>query len=213
MTAPDTPRKSAAPDGVPAIDVSALPNYAFGHRSLLWWGTFGLIAIEGTVFALTVVAYFYLRSRAPQWPLNGVPPALLWGTVNTLVMLVSLVPNQWAKRAAEAHRLREVRIALVICMAFSFAFLGVRVLEFQSLNVRWDTDAYGSIVWLLLGLHTVHLLTDTYDSGVLTVLMFTGPLEGRRMADVNENAVYWYFVVLSWLAIYAVIYVAPRVHG
>jgi cytochrome c oxidase subunit I+III len=27
---------------------------------------------------------------------------------------------------------------------------------------------------------------------------------------VSENALYWYFVVLSWLPIYAVIYLAPR---
>jgi cytochrome c oxidase subunit I+III len=27
--------------------------------------------------------------------------------------------------------------------------------------------------------------------------------------DVSENALYWYFVVGSWLPIYAVIYLAP----
>jgi heme/copper-type cytochrome/quinol oxidase subunit 3 len=40
--------------------------------------------------------------------------------------------------------------------------------------------------------------------------MFTGPLEGKRFVDVSENAMYWYFVVLSWLPIYAVAYWAPR---
>jgi heme/copper-type cytochrome/quinol oxidase subunit 3 len=28
---------------------------------------------------------------------------------------------------------------------------------------------------------------------------------------VAENSMYWYFVVLSWIPIYAVIYIAPRV--
>jgi heme/copper-type cytochrome/quinol oxidase subunit 3 len=37
-----------------------------------------------------------------------------------------------------------------------------------------------------------------------------GPLEGKRFVDVSENALYWYFVVLSWLPIYAVIYWAAR---
>jgi heme/copper-type cytochrome/quinol oxidase subunit 3 len=59
----------------------------------------------------------------------------------------------------------------------------------------------------------VHLVTDTYDSIVLAVLLFIGPLESKRFVDVNENADYWYFVVLSWLPIYAVIYWAPRFHG
>jgi heme/copper-type cytochrome/quinol oxidase subunit 3 len=195
-----------------AIDAAPLPSYAFSHRSLMWWGTVGLIAIEGTVFALTVVSYFYLRSLAPRWPLNAPPPDLLWGTLNTLVLLLSLWPNHLLKRAAEAGDLRGLRIHFVLCLVFSLVFLGIRGLEFGALNVRWDSDAYGSLVWLLLGLHTVHLLTDTYDTGVLAVLMFTGPLEGRRLVDASENAQYWYFVVLSWLPIYGVIYGVPRLH-
>ena len=94
--------------------------------------------------------------------------------------------------------------------ALEFAVLGVRVLEFHALNTRWDADAYGSAVWMLMGLHTLHLATDTFDTAVLAVLMFTGPLEGRRYVDVSENALYWYFVVYSWLPLYAVIYWAPR---
>ena len=40
--------------------------------------------------------------------------------------------------------------------------------------------------------------------------MFIGPVEEQRFVDVEENALYWYFVVLAWLPIYAVIYWAPR---
>lgn len=28
------------------IDVSHLPEYAFGHRSIMWWGVAALMAIE-----------------------------------------------------------------------------------------------------------------------------------------------------------------------
>ena len=193
-----------------ALDVSELPSYGFSHRSLMWWGTLGLMAIEGTVFALGVAAYFYLRSHVDRWPPSGLPPDLVWGTLNVAILLLSTWPNHWVKRVAERHDLRSVRIGLVVCLAFSVAFLTVRVLEFGSLNIRWDEDAYGSVVWLLLGLHTFHLLADTVDTTVLTVLMYTGPLEGTRFVDVSENALYWYFVVWSWVPIYAVIYLVPR---
>ena len=33
--------------GCPMIDAARLPTYAFGNHSLVWWGTVGLIAIEG----------------------------------------------------------------------------------------------------------------------------------------------------------------------
>jgi heme/copper-type cytochrome/quinol oxidase subunit 3 len=193
-----------------ALDVTELPSFGFSHRSLMWWGTAAMIAIEGTVFALALVAYFYLRSHSATWPMSSAPPELLWGSVNLLILLASLVPNQWTKRAAEKLDLRKTRIAMVVCLLFSVAFLGVRWLEFTTLNCRWDDTAYGSVVWLLMGLHTTHLLTDALDSAVLTALMFTGPAEGRRFVDVSENAVYWYFVVLAWLPIYAVVYWAPR---
>ena len=41
--------------------------------------------------------------------------------------------------------------------------------------------------------------------------MFFGRVDEQRFVDVSENALYWYFVVISWLPIYAVIYLAPRV--
>ena len=195
------------------LDVADLPSFGFGHRSLMWWGTLGLMVIETTVFALCVMTYFYLQSHASAWPMSEAPPALIWGSINTLILLVSCVPNHWTKQAAEKLELKKVRIGIAICLLFALAFLGVRILELQSLNCRWDGSAYGSIVWLLMGLHTAHLLIDSVDTLVLAVLMHTGPLEGKRFADVSENAVYWYFVVLSWLPIYLVIYWAPRLSG
>ena len=192
------------------LDVSHLPPGAFGHRSILWWGTMGIVLIEGTMFALVVGAYFYLRTRADTWPPNLPPPDLKWGTLNTFILLASAIPNELAKRAGERIDLAGVRLWLVVCLIFGVGFNAVRAFEFATLNCLWSTNAYGSVVWFLLGMHTVHILTDVIDTGVLTVLMFTGPIEEKRFVDVAENAVYWYFVVLVWVPIYGVIYWAPR---
>jgi heme/copper-type cytochrome/quinol oxidase subunit 3 len=194
----------------PPLDVAGLPTYAFGQRSLMWWGTLGMILIESTVFALAIVTYFYLRERAEQWPVGGIPPPLLYGTLNTAILIASSIPNEWTKKAAEREDLRSVRMGLLLCIVFAAVFMVFRVFEFASLNTSWNASAYGSIVFALLLLHTIHLVTDFIDTVVLTVLMFTGPLSGRRFVDVSENAMYWYFVVISWLFIYATIYIAPR---
>lgn len=193
----------------PVIDVSRLPAYAFGHRSMLWWGTLGVVIIEGTMFAGLIAAYFYLRGQEPHWPPNLPPPDLRYGTINTLVLLASVLPNMWYKRAAEREDLRKVQIGLLVSIPFAVAFVVLRALEFGALNCKWDTNAYGSAVWTLLGFHTAHLVTDLLDTLVLTALLFTRPLEGKRFVDVAENAAYWYFVVLAWLPIYAVIYLVP----
>ena len=52
------------------LDVSHLAPSAFGHRSILWWGTVGFCLIEAAAFGLALVAYFYLRSKAIEWPPN-----------------------------------------------------------------------------------------------------------------------------------------------
>jgi cytochrome c oxidase subunit I+III len=209
MRASDPPVAPGA--RLPVIDAGRLPTYAFGNHSLVWWGTIGLMAIEGMVFALAIAVYFYVWTRVDEFPPRAIAPDLVWGVVNTAIMLLSLLPNQWAKSAAERRDLRAVRIALVMCIVLAFAFLGIRALEFTTLNVRWDTNAYGSIVWILLALHTTHLLTDTWDTVVLGLAVFDGRrVEGKRFVDVSENAFYWYFVVASWLPIWFVIYIAPR---
>ena len=208
-------RSSGAAAGVPdvvagVLDVRDLPSFGFSVRSVMWWGTAGLMAIESTAFALAIVVYFYLRTHSDLWPMTSPPPELLWGTLNTAVMIVSAWPNQLAKRAGTKLDKRGVQVWLTVCTAFGFLILILRGLELTALNVRWDADAYGSIVWMIMLLHTTHLVTDTWDTTVLDVLFFKGPLEGKRYVDVNENAIYWDFVVLSWLPIYAVIYFGPR---
>jgi heme/copper-type cytochrome/quinol oxidase subunit 3 len=114
------------------------------------------------------------------------------------------------KQAAKQGDLRKVRLGLVVLDAIGLAALMVRIPEFPSLGVHWMSNAYGSAVWTLLGFHTVHLLTDWVDSVVLTVLMFTSRVEGKRFMDVYENSDYWYFVIWTWLPVYATIYLAPR---
>jgi cytochrome c oxidase subunit 3 len=61
-----------------------------------------------------------------------------------------------------------------------------------------------------LFLHTLHILTDAGDTAVLAALMWTRHGRGKRFVDVSENAAYWYFVVASWVPIWAVLYLVPR---
>ena len=192
-----------------AIDVSALPTFAFGKRSVLWWATIGMIAIEGTAFALLIAAYIYLKWRVPHWPPGVAPPRLLWGTLTTILIVVSAVPNELARRSAKRLDVSGTRWWVFASVVLAAGVVITRTFEFTALNVWWDTNAYGSIVWFLLGTHTFHTLTDTADTFVLFLFLF-GPLDANRFVDVEENGMYYYFVILTWLPIYALLYFAPR---
>jgi heme/copper-type cytochrome/quinol oxidase subunit 3 len=209
-------RRETTPASVPAVvrgdalDVSDLPSYGFSHRSLMWWGTAGMMAIEGAAFAFMIVVYLYLRSLGGTWPPGGGAPDLLWGTVNLVLILASDIPNRLCDKAAIEHDLHRVRAGLIVCCVFGVALLVVRTLEFTVLNVRGDESAYGSAVWMLLGLHTFNLVTDVIDTFVITAVMFKEPMEGKRFVDIAENSGYWDFIVVTWIPIYAVIYWGAR---
>jgi heme/copper-type cytochrome/quinol oxidase subunit 3 len=193
------------------LDLSKLPLHGLGPASMTWWGTLAFMLIEGTGFALIIAVYLYLMSLAPTWPLNAPPPDLLPGTLVTAILLISVVPNIVVSRWAERQDLRKVRIGMVVMSVFGLVPLIVRAYEFPALNVLWDTNAYGSIVWTMLGLHTTHILTDLVDTLVLAALMFTRRGDNlRRFGDVQDNAMYWNFVVATWLPIYGCIYWLAR---
>lgn len=192
------------------LDVSRLPSFAFGHRSILWWATMGMILIEGTAFGLLIASYIFLKWRVPDWPPGFAPPDLIWGTLTTIIVLVSAIPNELARRAAQRLDLPRTRLWVWISVLLAVAFLITRTFEFTTLNVWYDDNAYGSIVWMLLGTHTVHVVTDIIDTAVLGTILLIAPLDANRFVDISENASYYYFVVLSWLPIYVVLYLAPR---
>ncbi|AZO28727.1 MULTISPECIES: cytochrome c oxidase subunit 3 [unclassified Mesorhizobium] len=192
------------------MDVSGLPTYAFGSRVTPWWGTLSFCLLEGTGFALGIGGYLYLAVTNDHWTKDAVPLNLVWSALFTLILVVSALPNFLIKRAAMRESLRSVRLLLLVMSLVGLVLIGLRIMEFSTLPVGWSDNAYGSFVWLLLGLHGVHVLTDVADTLVLAVLMFTRHGTGKRFSDAEDNAFYWYFVVFSWLPLYAVLYWLPR---
>jgi heme/copper-type cytochrome/quinol oxidase subunit 3 len=190
--------------------VDELPPYGFGSRSGPWWGAMAFMALEGMGFAVAIAAYLYLYAVNPRWPISSPPPDLWPGTTEAIVFILSVIPNQMTNRVAKRLDLRGVRVALIVMSAIGVALLVLRGFHFAHLNTRWDLDAYGSVVWLVLALHTLHLATDLGDTVVLTVLMFTRHATPRRFSDVSDNVFYWNFVVMAWLPLYVLLDWMPR---
>jgi heme/copper-type cytochrome/quinol oxidase subunit 3 len=193
------------------LDVSDLPDYGFGSHGVVWWGVLGFVAIEATMLGLCIATYFYLRTQAVEWPPGNKLPGMTLPTITTAVLLASIAPMIWTERAALARDARGVQVGLLICLAFGFAFIILRAIEFGLLDVWWNDNAYGSIVWVTLGLHTTHMLAEVAETVVIAVLMFRPrPIHPKYLSDVEDNALYWYFIVGIWVPVYAVLFVFPR---
>jgi heme/copper-type cytochrome/quinol oxidase subunit 3 len=193
------------------VDVSGLPTTTFSHRSLAWWGTLGFMAIEGTTLFIAVVAYFYLSRNFQTWPPeHTMRPSVLWPTVQVLVLLASLIPTVLADRAAYRIDLPKLRQWFVVMLIFEVLSVIIRWQEFLSLNVRWDSNAYGSAAWTLVGLHSTLLLADLFETAVLTAILFSSRLVDRHYSDATDVTFYWYFMVATWIPIYVIVYLSPR---
>ena len=195
----------------PVQDVSGLPDYGFGSRMTTLWGTLGFMALEGIGFALASGA-ISISSGSTRSGRSQTSRRTFFGRPFSRPFCSSAFGLTRSPNETPSVRIcRKSRRDLLIMSLVAIAVLAIlRAFEFSTLHVRWDQNAYGSIVWVLLGLHTAHVLTDAIDTFVLTALMFTRHVHGKRFSDVEDNAIYWDFVVLSWLPIYVLIYWVPR---
>jgi cytochrome c oxidase subunit 3 len=192
-------------------DVSGLPRTVFGHRSLMWWGTVGFIVIEGTTLFICAMSYFYLRRNFSTWPPEHVfRPALLIPTIQAGLMLLSNIPMRWADRASSRLDIRGVRSGFLVCSVLAVIMTVLRWFEFKSLNVRWDSNAYGSAAWATLTTHGSLLLLEAAETLAFTVLLFKGPIEERDLAGASDNALYWYFITGVWIPLYVIVFLSPR---
>ncbi|MCO6050217.1 cytochrome c oxidase subunit 3 [Mesorhizobium sp. RP14(2022)] len=188
-----------------------LPDHANGARHLVWWGNLGFMLIEGTGFALAIAAYLYVLSHSSAWPPAGdALPDLGWSGVFTLGLLLSEIPNLWLLRQARAKKEQAVRIGILLMTVIGVGLTVIRLLEFGHLNVRWSADGYGSMVWLLMVLHTTHVFTELGETAVQALWLFTHEVGDNQFSDVEDTANYWTFVVLFWLPIYGLVYWMPR---
>ena len=191
-------------------DLSRLPAAGFRSHGLWFWAAMAFMLMEGVGFALAGASYVYLMNGAAQWPLSDPPPDLLWGTAQTVVLLASVGPTVIMCRSARRRDLAPTKVWSAIVLVLNTLALVVRGFEFGHLNTRVETDAYGSITWALILLHTLHLVTDFIDTLILDILLFAKPVDTERFSDVDDDGVYWGFVVACWLPLYALIYLAPR---
>ena len=194
----------------PNVDVRDLPTTVFGSRDTAWWGTVGFMVIEGTTLFICAASYLYLWSGLPVWPPEHSPrPSLLWPTVNVILFLLSNIPMIAFKRAAERLDLEALRRWAVVASVMSVLFVGMRWLDLAALNVRWDTNAYGSISWITAGFHTTLIIANAIETPVYTALIFSDRMTERHFSDGSDSAFYWMFMTIVWVPLYAIVYLGP----
>ena len=195
----------------PVIDASDLPSVVYGPRAVTWWGTTGFMLAEAATLSACVVAYYYVRRNFSAWPPLRTPaPDLLVPTISLIVLLLALVPTylfaKAAKRMDKPATMRWLWVAVIVMAAATV----LRFMEFGSLNVRWDTNAYASVAWTIVFAHFTLLLADTLETLIFAVMVQRDAAPTRYFPGIDEDAFYSYFMVAVWIPCYVTVYLVPR---
>jgi heme/copper-type cytochrome/quinol oxidase subunit 3 len=188
------------------------PDSLVAHHLPRWWGNRLMLSIDGAGLVILAVTYFYIWRNFEDWPPAKTPlPDLGVSTINVVLLVVSILPMWYvAHLAVRRDRPRVLGFWLLLCACFGIAAAVLRVMEFKAVHTRWDTDAYGTVVWVILVVHFAHILAGTLETLVMGILMCASPGIERDFVDITANAMYWYFVALSWVGLYTVVFLAPR---
>ena len=190
---------------------TGLTTYGTGSGSTGWWAIVLLVMIEATVFAGLIASYFYLFSNATVWPPDGIkPPDILVPTIYSAILLGSVIPAYLGDRALADGNIEGYKRWHVVGTAMLIVFLGIKYYEYSHLDYLWDDTVYGSIVWIIAGFHSAHVLVVLLKTITTQALAWKGFFNQERRSAVQGTTLYWLFVVLAWIPLYATVYLFPN---
>jgi cytochrome c oxidase subunit III len=168
-------------------------------------GLWFFLAVITSFFTLFISAYS-MRMDYPDWT-PFAKPGLLW--LNTFMLVLSSIAFQWSRGAALAGDAPRVKAGLIGAGFFAFAFLAGQLLAWQKLNASGyfvANNPANAFFYLLTGLHGLHLLGGLSVWGRTTARMWRGGSEpGDIRISVELCAVYWHYLLLVWLVLFALL--------
>ena len=179
-----------------------------------------LLFIETTMFGILIAMYFTIAMNSNPFPpprvdrfpvLYNPVPDLFLPVIGLIVLLLSLAPAIWLDIAARRRDAGSSKFAILLTLAFNIAAIAIRYYEFDSLHFKWNDNAYGSITWIILGVHLFHLIVMLCEDTYLTIWTYTKGLDDKHALDLSVMAVYWYWIVGIWIPLYLLVYWGPRV--
>lgn len=161
----------------------------------------------GILFSACIVGYLVIRSRADQWPPPGTPelPAGLWVSTALLAVLSTLLVV--AVRSARASDTSALGRQLTAANALAVAFLAAQTGNWVAVAAAGELPRESLLLfgfYVFTVLHALHVL-----GGIVPLVLVTlRARQGRYVDDpepVELVAMYWHFLGVAWLAIFAVL--------
>jgi heme/copper-type cytochrome/quinol oxidase subunit 3 len=168
-----------------------------------------VIVGEAMLFAGLVGMYLVFRLSAATWPPPDLPRLPIGiTTLNTLILLASVIPLTRALRSARRHEATGrggVQLAALLGAIF-LAVQGMEWLRLLAHGLTPSSGTYGGSFYLLIGCHAVHVLVAVLWLTVLAIRERHARTGWSSWAGLEMGTLYWYFVCGLWLFLFPLVY-------
>ena len=133
-------------------------------------------------------------------------------SVSSFVLLMSSLTMVLALSALHREDHRRTRIWLLTTAALGSLFIAGQVYEFTAFyreGLGYTTNIFSSAFYTLTGFHGVHVTIGIIMLMSLFVLSLRGRLPSKSAETVEIVGLYWHFVDIVWVVIFAVVYLIP----
>ncbi len=175
---------------------------------MIWLGS------EFMFFSGLFAAFFTIRAHnMPSWPPPGTFPTEPSSTrTRRSSSRSSFSPPARRSSSGSGRRsgatYKRARSWIITSFLLGAAFLGNQAYEWKTLPFRPSTNAYGSLFYIMSGLHGLHVLL-----GLVAMIALLGRLAGAiKGGDPGETAVfqavsyYWHFVDIVWIGLFSALF-------
>ena len=134
--------------------------------------------------------------------------------IYTICLLASSVTIWWAGHSLKRGNQTMVRLALLATVILGAIFLFGQGQEYARLlgeNVTVSRNLFGSTFFTLTGFHGFHGFMGLVAITILFGLAIGGWFRGPHSVALEAISLYWHFVDVIWIVIFATVYLWARV--
>lgn len=163
----------------------------------LWLFCVSVVMIFGALTSAYIV-----RQGEGNWLIFDLP-RLFW--INSGIILASSATMHWAYLSAKRDNLEAVKLATIITTMLGIAFL---VGQFMAWGNMVDNKVYlvgnpsGSFVYILSGLHGLHIVGGVVFLLFLLGATFKYKVHSKNLNQIEMCATYWHFLGGLWLYLF-----------
>lgn len=167
----------------------------------LWLFLVSVIMIFGGL-----TSAYMVRQGGGNWMYFDIP-SMFW--ISTAIILISSGTMHWAYRASKRDNLESAKLAMTLTLILGLAFLAGQWMAWGQLidggiHPVNSTAAgiSGSFLYVLSGLHWVHVISAVIAVAVTTVAVFRYKVHSKNLTRMEMCATYWHFLDGLWLYLF-----------